>query len=456
MEKIKSIIIVTFVAIATLVNLSSCDKSSNTDITGEEGGDTPIVTPAEPTIIGEWFCNMSTSEKTYYGTYSFKENGEYSLESVYACISERLNYIDNITSTYTLNGDILSLKINDASGSSYTSDVKITYLDSYTMIQKSEYSEEKYSRIVGSINVNLGGSTNVVINDNNFIPISFESSDTRVVSVDKTGKLTAIKRGKAFVTANSKEGSVTYRVTVVDGNNLIDNFADDLTLSRKQVEEKYGNNYFENSTQTDITYYPGDGEINSLIYFLDIRKNVNMIGVQYWSVESIENAKKTFDRTYNLQYSDNGISIYKDGDVTIKIDEATLQVVYLRRNSVTELIDDGIYLNIDDFIASLGLELTDELREEGFVIININNVYYDKMSVLFDPITGFIKLIKVTCLEGVKQSDIEPWYQQYYYYLDEMGYCIQEDWWNMNPRVFVKFLEEDGRTVISYIATLKQ
>ena len=69
---------------------------------------------------------------------------------------------------------------------------------------------------------------------------------------------------------------------------------------------------------------------------------------------------------------------------------------------------------------------------------------------------GFIKSIKVTCLEGVKQSDIEPWYQQYYYYLDEMGYCIQEDWWNMNPRVFVKFLEEDGRTVISYIATLKQ
>lgn len=96
MEKIKSIIIVTFVAIATLVNLSSCDKSSNTDITGEEGGDTPIVTPAEPTIIGEWFCNMSTSEKTYYGTYSFKENGEYSLESVYACISERLNYIGSV------------------------------------------------------------------------------------------------------------------------------------------------------------------------------------------------------------------------------------------------------------------------------------------------------------------------------------------------------------------------
>lgn len=407
--------------------------------------------PQKKSIVGEWYSDNSSADKIARSVNKYESDGTYSYEILISSQKEGLNEKSTGSSTYVINGN--ELKEYGEVGGTY----KIIEQNEFMMTLSNNQlgAVETLYKIIDTYSIERGNVSSYDFSGIGITPISFTTSDSCIATVAANGEITAVKRGTAYITARFTSGAVVIRVNVTDENNMTDDFSENLNLSIEDIVNKFGESHFIPESGNGLVYYMGDWEINEInFYFNDLGK-VESIIVQYWSDINMKAIDESFKKKYSLSESNDSYNIYKDSKGKINYfiicdwDEHT--VAYTREMSEFEYFDGFKNMKADEIAAKVGYELTEE--DDGAFIKGYSGEYFDRITVMYNNDTKEVTMISLRCAEGITLEDVEPWYKENYAgYVDGLGYCEREDWWNMVPPLFVKISvnERNGRTTVQY------
>lgn len=430
---IKRIRILPILLLASAIIFSSCsDDDDNQSNTTELG------------YLGGWYLDWSTPGKVMWNEMNFHADGTFDYCTITTSLKEETALKEKATSTYTKNGNVLSCLYNWSYGSSSTEKLEITYLDKYTctMVNQAYGVEESYSRIIDTYYLNVGDQTSFQYNDSEFEADTYTSSDEDIIKVSETGKMTAVKRGTTYVTARAAVGAVTIKVIVTDQQYATDEYGDDIGLSKEQVIKKYGENYLESKKNNCLLYYPGNRDISALTFYFNAHGYVKYVYAQYWQGTDFSKIIQSFDKKYNrIGKEENGFNSFYTSNTEctyyLFTDASTSLVGYQRVLDDFEKYDDCIIKTADQVAEDLGYELTAE--DDGFFVTLVPyGQIYSSVMVSYDTESLMTQTMTFTCANGVSEEDMLNRVKKYYpAYLEGIGYCEKEDWWNLENRVFV-------------------
>lgn len=407
-------------------------------------------------ILGGWFMDWSTSDKVILDEITFNGDGTFEYCNIISSIKADLNLKEAGTSTYSYDGKVLSCLYNLSSGST-TQKLKVDYLDKYTCTLENEANGavETSSRIVDTYYLNVGDVTDFVFQDPDFSATSYASSDSRIALVSETGEISALKRGTTYITARADVGAVTIKIIVSDRKYATDEYGDDLTLSKREIKNKYGKNYSELPALNGWLYYPGYVDINAVLFVFDIHGKVKRVDVQYWTDIDLSKITQSFENKYErVGVEDEGFNAFVvHGDKCnyyAYTDVKTSSVGYEKIESDFEKYDGCISSTADEIAKLLGYELTEE--DDGLISVRLyDGDMYEKVQVLYDTETLIPQLVVFTCKEGVTQQEaLDLVKTKYPFFAKDMGYCEREDWWN-KPIFVTVGTDKKGHTQVKYV-----
>mgnify|MGYP004628430517 FL=1 len=409
-------------------------------------------------ILGGWFMDWSTSDKVILDEITFNGDGTFEYCNIISSIKAGMNSKEAGTSTYSYDGKVLKCLYNWSTGSS-TQKHKVDYLDKYTCTLENEANGvvETSSRIVDTYYLNVGDVTNFVYEDPEFSATSYASSDSRIVLVSETGEISALKRGTTYITARADVGAVTIKIIVSDRKYATDEYGDDLTLSKREIEKKYGKNYLDLPALNGWLYYPGYVDINEVMFVFDKNGKVKKVTAQYWTDIDLNKITQSFENKYErVGVEDEGFNafvVYGDKcNYYAYTDVKTSSVGYEKIESDFEKYDGCASSTADEIAKLLGYELTEE--DDGLISVRLyDGDMYEKAQVLYDTETLTPKLVVFTCKEGVTQQEaLDLVKANYPAFVEGMGYCEREDWWNMSKAIFVTVgTDKKGHTQVKYV-----
>lgn len=409
-------------------------------------------------ILGGWFMDWSTSDKVILDEITFNGDGTFGYCNIISSIKAGMNLKEAGTSTYSYDGKVLKCLYNLSSGST-TQKLKVDYLDKYTctLVNEDNGAVETSSRIVDTYYLNVGDVTGFVFQDPDFSATSYVSSDSRIALVSETGEISAIKRGTTYITARADVGAVTIKIIVSDRKYATDEYGDDLTLSKREIAKKYGKNYMDLPALNGWLYYPGYVDINEVMFVFDKNGKVKKVGVQYWTDIDLSKITRSFENKYErVGVEDEGFNAFVvHGDKCnyyAYTDVNTSTVGYEKIESDFEKYDGCASFTADEIAKLLDHELTEE--DDGLISVRLyDGDMYEKAQVLYDTETLTPKLVVFTCKEGVTQQEVLDLVKASYpAFVEGMGYCEREDWWNMSKAIFVTVgTDKKGHTQVKYV-----
>ena len=426
----------------TLLTVASCSND-----------DDPVPQPAtDSSIVGEWFYDMNSSKLKSYSIEEYTSSGTINQTFLYCYPNAGHNLLNKKSGTYTITGKTLTTQLPETG----KSDVKIYYLDEYTLVQEviSDGSQETYYKIVSTLDVKVGESVRFEYDNDNFQSfVYYKSCDENIVKVDNNGSITGVKRGTAYVVARSAVGAVVARVNVTDPERTIDEFDHLLGLSKNEVLNKFDENFMQDlRTGAEYVYYPGDGEIKG-IYFRFSHDKLSSVMVEYWEVSTLETATSflqgKFDR---VGKEDNGFNSFQGENENCKFyvytDRSSLCLGYEMQQNDFDKYDSHINDTADEYAAMFGKELTPE--DDGYSTFYINGELYYGVSMIYDEDTRLIQMLSYTCQEGVTVEQMEEYVKAAYdSYYDGLGYYKVDDLFT-NP-IFVNVTtNKKGYTLVKY------
>ena len=410
-------------------------------------------------ILGGWFLDWSSSDKAMWNEMTFNGDGTFAYCTVTSSVKEEINLKEADTSTYTYDGKVLSCLYNWSMGSSSTEKLRVDYLDKYTCTVENEAygAVETYSRIVDTYYLNVGDVTNFVYEDPDFSATSYVSSDSRIALASETGEISALKRGTTYITARADVGAVAIKIIVSDRKYATDEYGDDLTLSKREIVKKYGKNYLELPALNGWLYYPGYVDINAVMFVFDKNDKVKKVTAQYWTDIDLSKITQSFENKYErVGVEDEGFNAFVvHGDKCnyyAYTDVKTSTVGYEKIESDFEKYDGCVSSTADEIAKLLGYELTEE--DDGLISVRLyDGDMYEKAQVLYDTETLTPQIVAFTCKEGVTQQEVLDLVKASYpVFVEDMGYCEREDWWNMSKVIFVTVgTDKKGHTQVKYV-----
>ena len=114
-------------------------------------------------------------------------------------------------------------------------------------------------------------------------------------------------------------------------------------------------------------------------------------------------------------------------------------------------MDEYIKSPADVIAAQFGYEISD--KDWGMVMLDIENGnMYDSMVMSYDEETKLPLYVRFKCKPGYTLEEVESMIKEFYpVYIEGLGYCEKEDWWNLNPKIFVKVeVNKKGIVQITY------
>lgn len=400
-------------------------------------------------IVGEWYADNSSSNKIMRAVNTYYADGTYSYEILISSQEEAVINKQVGTAKYSINGDLLQ-EYGEFGGK-----YKIVEQNEYKMDLLNEQLGviETLYKIIDTKSVKKGDVWSYDFSSISARPVSFTTSDSRIATVDTNGEITAVRCGTAYITANMSYGAVVLRVNVVDENDVLGDYSDHINLSKKEIINRFGNKYFEPEKGLSLAYYMGDWDVKDICFYLNSFGKVESIIVEYWPDVDIEAINMSFNRKYTFLTSDDGNDFYAGTNGKTKFlvayDKKNFTVLYKKEVSDFEYLDSFKNLKADEIAAEMGFELTDDY--DGGFSRKFNGDLFENVTVLYDKDTKEVKTIGIRCVAGVKPEDVEPWYKENYPgYVENLGYCEREDWWNMEHPLFIQILEKNGFTWIMY------
>ncbi len=407
-------------------------------------------------IVGEWYSDHSSSDKILRTVIRYESDGTYHFETIISSKKEGVNEKFSISSTYTINNNVLKESgFGDDESEIETYNIIETNKYTMTLFYDKTQDTEIYHRIIDTYDIERGNVLSYDTSNIDFTPISFTTSDSCIVSVAENGEMKAVKRGTAYITMKSASEAAVIKVNVKDGNKVTDDYSDKLNLSKQEIINQFGNQYFMTNEGSLITYYTGDWEIKEVGFFFNDFGKVETIIVEYWQDIDMNAIDESLQKTYQLMGSDDNNSIFYSSnasfDFLINCDKQGHLVCYKKQLSEFEYFDSFKNMTADKIAEAIGYTITEE--DDGIFYKTYYGDYFDNITVDYDNDTKEVRMILLRCVEGISPEDIEPWYKDNYAtYVDQLGYCEREDWWNMTPAIFVKISvnSRNGRTYVTY------
>lgn len=438
--------ILSFVLLSLLA-YTSCSDDDNTSSTSASH------------FLGGWYLDWSTSEKINWNEMNFYADGTFNYCTITSSMKEDVNIKEEGKSTYTYDGKVISCLYNWTTGNASTEKLQINYLDKYTCILENiTYGlEEAYSRIVDTYYLNVGDATKFVFNDPEFQANSYTSANTKIAQVTETGEITAIKRGTTYITARAEVGSVTIKVVVTDQNFATDEFSNDLTLSKREIIKKYGKDYMELPDLNGLLYYPGERDINELMFKFDKTGKVTEVMVGYWPGSDFQKINQSFNRKYkHIGIEENGYNVYlasnEKCNYYASVDIQMSMVSYTKKINDFEKYDLGILGTADELAQLLGYELTEE--DDGYFATALKGGdTYEAATVMYDTETKMPQMIVFTCKENVSEDYMQNLVKERYPdYHEKFGFCNQTEWSTTGKIVFVSVTtNKRNRVQVTYL-----
>lgn len=436
----------------------------------QEDPQPPTESEEEPSIVGEWFEDASTSSLKNMVVSNYHENGTVDFWWGYA--DETTSLYLNYDGTYTLNGTALQQKyVSPINGDNTTTDLEVKSLTKYaltTFLSLHNTTEVAY-RIVDTYQLAVGGTKAFQFDDKEFTATSYTTSDASVATVDNAGSITARKRGTAYITAKASVGAAVIRVVVTDTENVIDDYMSFMGGTIDNVTNAYGSNFVE-----------VEGEVFTERQYTLIDEYVEKVGFQYFNgqvlvvniilrsgVDSdaiVESYKKKYtvehegkvscrfstekdDQKYILTYfiSDGWISILPYVEVP--------EPQYNFSSAAFEEFDQLIMMGTATEVAqAFGHQITAEEMEEGSFDIDTENEVFSTVSILFDEdpdSDDYMKIGTVMLMTRakIKQADIEQWYKDHY---TATGEDLNPYISSTTPPYYVSFKDSGARCFVYY------
>lgn len=420
-------LLLVLIALFTEISLTSCHSDSTSDPTPAP---TPTPTPKPdptPSIVGEWLENNSTEGVISLFTSKYEDDGTYSQWLGY--IMMQYNFNINYIGTYTLSDNALTLKYYDSAISENTTEnFDVRSLDKYTLIRYwPEGSATIIShRIIDTYYLTVGDEKEIIINDNEFVPISYNSTDQRVATVKK-GIITAKKRGTSFVSVSSSIGSAVIRVVVSDPENVFDDYLEYLDSTIEEVTNEFGTVYFDSITYKGDKvrqFNQLDEVVKSVAFYYDSEKIVGTIIADIRHDVNENVITKALEKKYELADKRDGTYYYrteKDGqEVTIVWSptdyyHVSYQFKYRKSSKgAYEDYDNLILLTAEEAAKQLNCEITDEDWETECFVKILGNDLFNSVTVSFDVITHDVTQVRLEC-SGLTRDDVEDWYKDHYF-----------------------------------------
>ena len=431
------------------------------------GGNVPEPEKQPVSVVGSWLEDNSdpVMGKILMSESVYKEDGTFwaNVKIISAAEGLNLNMINEGTYTYE-NGKLTESYFSSLTGGKINDVYKVLLLDKYTL--KTEYASSVavLNKIVETHNVEVGADVVFAYSDADFNPVSFATSDERVATVDESGKIKAVKRGVAYITAYASVGNAVAKIVVEDPDNYVDDFIEDVSAPIESVIAKYGPNYLElnNGTSTLYEYYFAD-DLMSRAFFEVMNGAVNNIDIEISPNADFNKIYEMFGNKYEQTYEEETFKIYSystdEISVSILVSEETRSVFYQWNKKSYETFDEVFYMSIDEAAATLGLEVSEEDDEKGVkrIYSNGNDEYIEHVSIYYDATTRKIAGMMIIINPGFTEEEVEGWYKDKYYPtgMSDIDFCNSEAVIQASLFINVTCDENDGQVMVSYISVNK-
>lgn len=397
--------------------------------------------------IGQWFLDQSSPGKILWSEMSLDAMGNYSRNLIISSRKEAMNHRMKSKTTYYREGNTLVCQedFSSTGGGISTERYDIIYVDKYTFTWSyaKDGSTETYNRIVDEYYVQVGDSIPFGFNDREFANANYHSTDERIAQVNDTGCITAIQHGTTYITANSEDKAATIKIHVIDSENPFKEYGDDLTLTKKQIIKKYGDDYDEFPYINSIVYYMGNMDTKAVCFMFTSHHKVHDILIEHWDNSYIAELTEYFEGKYkHVGKEDNGSNIFRNSDgkcsynIFTDINDCTSG--YKRELSDFELCDDWVNnYSADELAAKFGYTIT----EEDLPIIKLpveNNDLYKNIKITYNEVTRATIMVIFTLKDGVSTEKATELVQEFYPYYNPLGYCTNSDIRYLYPPIFVK------------------
>lgn len=412
--------------------------------------------------IGKWFLDWSSPEKTLWTELDFDANGNYTTYQIVSSLKEGINLKHTGTTSYTRKGNTLVCQedYSDIGAGIQTAKYDITYADKYTLTlcYTQGGSDEPYCRIVDEYYIIAGESIPFGFQDSEFSGAGYSTTDERIARVDDSGMITAIKHGDTYITARASSGrAVAIKLHVVDLEQPYTEYGEDLTLTKKQIIAKYGNNYSELESLNAIVYYVGDLNTEQLSFKFTKHDKVEQIIASPWDASYVAEMAEYFKKKYKLVQQENGFYAFYNSDdkcqYFITTDTGHKMNGYQRILPDFEQYDDLIVNgSADELVGEFGYILTSQDSEYGQFPVTDGNMYYG-IRFIYDKVTRKTLWIKCYLKDEFSVEKATEMVKEFYpYYYDRFGYFSSKYIDTIYPLVSVKVEKDEasGSVVIIY------
>lgn len=383
----KTIWSILFVLMAQL-SLTSCPGPKDELIP------TPVPTPSPtpepeptPTIVGEWFEDSSSEGVKILSVWKFEEGNQYSDWLGY--VAPGISHILETNGTYTTSDNSLSCEhIDQTSNLNVIDHYDIKVIDKYTFtVYSREYSQqEEYHRIVDTYYIQVGDTKKIQI-DNNFIPTSYNSTDSRVAVVNNDS-IQALKRGTTYISVSSSIGTAVIRIVVQDQGNVIDDYMQYLGVSIDDVTKEFGDLhldiFMEDKGIFAKTFPLIDDFIKDVVFFYGSDGIISSIFAHAREGVDISVLKQSLAKKYPKNYPGDNCQYYeteKNGrKITIIWNDELNDISYnyrLSDNDGKEEEQQSVDLKYYEFDKLLGQPLS---TAESYLGHNYSDSYEEKES----------------------------------------------------------------------------
>lgn len=411
------------------------------------------------TIVGDWLNDQSNGNTKLFAVNSYHEDG--TVEQCLVWINKAQNTYDFSNGTYRCD-NITYTEYYDNNNTSFD----VQYMDGYSMIiSNSDLGVfETMNRIVNTYDMVVGEEQLYVIEDMDFVPTEYVSTDPVIASVDDSGLIHAVKQGMAFIKATSSLGTAVIRVNVTDPHNIIDDFASYMGASIEVIKNIYGTDYIDlyNGTTAERNYNIYDKYVEHAVfsYFARTVQNISIDLREYADIEAILGSyRQKYDSYLNSKQMFKTTVNGKNVLILVYPSDYRISFVYEKeqQGSDDDNYSDSSYQQFEDLInmtatqaaERLNHEMTDEEWEDGFFDVDVDdNEIFENVSVMFDQDEDpfEVETVIMQCKRGITQEKIEPWYKEHYQATgDEINpYCSEGE------SFYIRFKQSGSRLSVYY------
>lgn len=399
-------------------------------LAGCSDDDDPIVnTDWGNYVVGEWLSDLGEPVKGIKEVHLSTYNNDGTWFGSMAHVDTNSGYIEPLNGTYRISGKQFIQTTNmygEVSTSSYQllSIGKYDWLMFYPENQMTDLSH----RIIDTIQMEVGQSDYVQINDPDFYPLEYTSSDEEVVEISASGAFQAKRAGTAYLSAVSSIGTAVIRVVVTDPETYIDNFVRYLGEDKSVIMNAYGSLYSDEVFGDGLSYQIYDlidSNVDDIIFYY-ANNRVDSIDVWLTETAEIDKILSAFGETYTYLTNYNGVDYFHTTKnmrvVKVMYIENYISIQFYDSNDPIVNLDNLIRMKASEAFEYLGHVMTDEEKEKGIVYEIITNPIFFAVRIYFDAQSEYITNVELYCKDGISVNDIDYWYEQHYARTKDGGY----------------------------------